>query len=108
MNWAWLVLAIGAEIASVAALKASDGLGRWPLVAAAMIAVALSYMALGLALRTIPMGVAYAVWAAAGIVATTAIGAWGFGQWPDPWTLLGIGFVLGGILILSTLAVARA
>ncbi len=104
MNWVWLAFAITAEVIATTALKASDGLTRMPFVFAAICCVALSFALLGLALRTIPMGVAYAVWAGAGIASITTIGAVGFGQWPDPLTYLGIGFVLVGVVILYTLA----
>ena len=106
MNWLWLLLAIGAEIGSVAALKASGGLDRLAFVGIAILAVGSSYMALGLALRSIPMGTAYAVWAGAGIAAVTLIGAVGFGQVPGPRTLVGIGCILAGIVLLFTSAAA--
>ncbi|GFE63841.1 DMT family transporter [Litoreibacter roseus] len=104
MNWVWLAFAIAAEVIATSALKASDGLIRMPYVLAAICCVALSFGLLGLALRTVPMGVAYAIWAGAGIASITAIGAFGFGQWPGPWTYLGIGFVLAGVVVLYTLA----
>lgn len=56
------------------------------------------------ALKDIPVGIAYAVWAGLGIVLVAGI-AWAlYGQKLDAWALVGIGMILGGVLVLNLLS----
>ncbi|MBR9972625.1 DMT family transporter [Magnetospirillum sulfuroxidans] len=80
MSWVYLFFAGLLEIAWAIGLKASDGFSR-PLISAATIAAILASLGLlGLAMRTLPMGTAYAVWSGIGIIGTTLIGVWFFGE----------------------------
>lgn len=74
MAWMYLFFAGLLEVAWAVGLKASDGFSR-PLVSAATIAAILASLGLlGLAVRDLPVGTAYAVWSGIGILGTTAIG----------------------------------
>lgn len=74
MPWIYLFFAGLLEVAWAVGLKASDGFSR-PLVSAATIAAIVASLGLlGLAVRDLPVGTAYAVWSGIGILGTTAIG----------------------------------
>jgi len=97
----WLVLAILCEVLATSFLKMADGFTR-PLPSAIVIlGYALAFYCLSMALRTIPVGIAYAIWCGVGIVLVTAV-AWTFyDQKLDGWALTAIGLILVGTLMLN-------
>lgn len=99
--WAWLALAIVAETLATTALKASDGFTRLLPSVVVVIGYAVAFYSLSLALRAIPVGIAYAVWAGVGIV-LIALFAWLlYGQKLDAPALLGIALIAAGIIALN-------
>ena len=75
MNYAYLFVAILCEVIATSALKAAEGFTRlWPSVVVA-VGYGLAFYFLSLTLRTIPVGVAYAVWSGIGIV-LIALAGW--------------------------------
>ncbi len=72
--WLALAVAIGFEIAGTSLLKASDGFAHWGLGIGAMACYWVCFGALAFAFKTIPVGVAYAIWSGVGIVAIAGIG----------------------------------
>lgn len=100
-SWIYLIIAIVAEVVATSALKASMAFTR-PVPAAITVAgYALAFYLLALALRSIPVGVAYAVWSGAGIVAIAAIGYFFFDQALDTAGMIGIALILAGVLVLN-------
>ncbi len=100
-QWAFLAIAIISEVAATSALKASAGFSRlWPsLVVVAGYAAAFYF--LSLTLRTIPIGVAYAIWSGAG-VALIALIAWIFyGQTLDAAAIIGLLLIVAGVIVLN-------
>ncbi|GGI76427.1 QacE family quaternary ammonium compound efflux SMR transporter [Polymorphobacter multimanifer] len=73
-GWLYLTLAIGLEIVATTLLKLSNGLEKWGFAAASIGIYALCFLVLAPALKSIPVGVAYAVWSGVGIVAMAVIG----------------------------------
>lgn len=104
MAWFHLFVAILAEVVATSALKASNGMTVVPAAVLTVAGYALSFYFLGLAFRSIPLGVAYAVWAGVGIVTVTLIGLFWFGQGIGVWGLVGISLILAGVLVLRVLA----
>jgi quaternary ammonium compound-resistance protein SugE len=101
MAWIYLTVAGLFEIAWAIGLKYTDGFTRllpslWTL--ASMI---LSIVLLGLALRTLPVGTAYAVWTGIGAVGTAALGIYLFAEPATVARLLCIGLILSGIVGLK-------
>ena len=96
-NLIFLVLAIVAEASGTTALKLSEQFTR-PVPA---VITVLSY---AIALRTIPIGVAYAVWAAMGIVLITIIGAVAFKQIPDLPAIIGMALIIAGVLVINLMS----
>ncbi|PZO91839.1 MAG: QacE family quaternary ammonium compound efflux SMR transporter [Sphingomonas sanxanigenens] len=96
-----LGVAIAAEVIATSALKASEGFTRpWPAIVT-LIGYGVAFYCLSLALRTIPVGVAYAIWSGVGIVAISIIGLALFGQRLDWPAIAGIGLILAGVLVLN-------
>jgi len=101
VTYAYLIVAIAFEVVATSALKATEGFTRlWPSLLT-IVGYALAFYFLSLTLRTIPVGIVYAVWSGAGIVLITAIGWVYFRQEIDPAGLLGIGLILAGVLVVN-------
>jgi small multidrug resistance pump len=100
-NWLLLAIAIVAEVIGTSALKLSDGFTRAAPSAVVIVSYALSFYLLALTLRSLPVGIVYAVWSGAGIVLIALIGAVFFRQTLDPPALLGIGLILAGVLVIN-------
>ena len=100
MPFAHLALAILAEVVGTSALKASNGFTVWAPSAVVIVAYSVSFYFLSLALRTIPVGVAYAIWSGVGIVLISAIGWVAFRQRLDAAALAGIGLIIAGVAVI--------
>lgn len=96
----FLILAILAETIGTSALQASQQFTRLLPSVVVVVAYALSFYLLALVLRTIPVGIAYAIWSGLGIVFIALIGWWVFGQRIDLPAILGMGLILAGILVI--------
>jgi quaternary ammonium compound-resistance protein SugE len=102
MAWLFLLIAGLCEIAWAIGLKFTEGFARVLPTIATVVAMAASIGFLGLALKSLPVGTAYAVWTGIGTVGTTALGIYLFNE---PLTLLRlacIGLILLGIIGLKT------
>ncbi len=98
MAWLFLVLAGCLEVIFALSLKASQGFTRlWPSVSF-VIAGACSFLLLSQALKTLPVGVAYAVWTGIGAAGTAIIGMLLFGESRDLFKILSLLLLLGGIV----------
>ena len=75
MGYWYLIIAIIAEVLATSALKQSDGFSRLLPSLVVMVGYGASFYFLSLVLRTVPVGVAYAVWAGLGIVVISIVGA---------------------------------
>ncbi|MEL6679086.1 MAG: multidrug efflux SMR transporter [Pseudomonadota bacterium] len=104
MPWLYLAIAIAGEIVGTSALKASEGFAKLGFGALAMLGYGVAFYFLALVLKTIPVGVAYAIWSGAGVAAITVIGAVVFGQKIDLYGLLGIGLIVAGVVVLNTMS----
>jgi quaternary ammonium compound-resistance protein SugE len=103
VNWVILFVAGLFEVAWAAGLKWSAGFTRfWPSVAT-IIALAASMTLLGIAVRTLPLGTAYAVWTGIGAVGTVLVGIAVFGEPVSAARLACLGMIVGGILGLKFL-----
>lgn len=101
MDWAILLLAGVFEILWAAGLKISDGLTRfWPTVAT-VVAMILSFVFLAQAVRTIPLGTAYAVWTGIGAVGAATVGILAFGEAVSPQRLVFLALIIAGIIGLQ-------
>lgn len=101
MHWMYLMVAILAEIFATSALKSADGFTRFLPSIGVIAGYSISFYCLSLALRTIPIGVAYALWCGIGVVAIAFIGLLVYGQRLDIPAVMGLGLILGGVLVIQ-------
>lgn len=105
-HWIFLAIAIVSEVVATSALKAAAGFTRlWPsLVVVAGYAAAFYF--LSLTLRSIPVGVAYAIWSGVGVALITLI-AWVFyGQTLDIPACIGLSLIVLGVVVLQAFSKA--
>src|SRR5690554_8143729 len=95
-SWLFLAVAIAGEVVATSALKSSHGFTRLLPSVVVVTGYSIAFYFLSLALKAIPVGVAYAVWAGAGIALVTAIAWWVHGQRLDVWGFVGIGLIVSG------------
>jgi small multidrug resistance pump len=107
-NYLFLTIAIIAEVIATSALKASNGFTNLLPSILVMIGYGIAFYCLSLTLRTIPVGIAYAIWSGAGIVLVSLIGWALYGQKLDFWAIVGIGFIILGVLIVNLLSRSAA
>ena len=100
---AWLAL-LGAgllEVGWALGLKYSDGLTRfWPTVATVS-AIALSFLLMALALRSLPFGTAYAVWTGIGAVGSILVGMLLYSESTDPVRIICLTLIVAGMVGLK-------
>lgn len=101
MVYLFLALAIVAEVIGTSALKASEGFTRLGPSLLVVAGYGLAFYLLGLVLRSMPVGIAYAYWAGLGIVLVTLVGILVYGERPDLPALLGLGMIVGGVVVIQ-------
>lgn len=102
MAWLFLIGAIAAEVTATLALRASDGFTRFQPSVLVIAGYSVAFYLLSLALvRGMPLAIAYAVWAAAGIALITAIGVFFLGEHLTWLQVLGITLLVGGVLAIE-------
>lgn len=103
-TYAALVIAVVFEIIATSFLKASEQFTRlWPTVMMGLCYMAAFYF-LSYTLRTMPVGIAYALWSGIGIVLISLVGLIVFHQSLDLPALVGIGLILAGVLIINLMS----
>jgi small multidrug resistance pump len=97
----WLALAIGSEIIATVSLKLSDGFSKPIPSVVVVLGYGLSFYALSITLRSIPLGVVYAVWSGIGTAAIVLIGVFLFREMLDAVKVAGIGLIIIGVVMLN-------
>jgi len=101
VNYLYLAGAILFEVAATSALRASDGMTRIVPTIVCLIGYAAAFYLLSLTLRTVPVGVAYAIWSGVGIVLIALIGTFWFKQPIDVAAILGMILIVAGVGVIS-------
>jgi len=99
--WAYLGLAIVAEVIATSALKASAGFSRPGPSAVVVIGYGISFYFLSLTLQSIPVGVTYAIWSGVGIVLITLVAWLVYGQALDAAAIVGLSLIIAGVAVLN-------
>ncbi|MVS99519.1 DMT family transporter [Devosia marina] len=107
-SYAFLAVAIVAEVIATTALKASEGFSNLLPSVLVVVGYGVAFYCLSMTLRTLPVGIAYAIWSGAGIVLVSLLGWLVYGQKLDPWAVLGIGLIMSGVLVLNLLSKSTA
>jgi small multidrug resistance pump len=101
MHWLYLFIAIVAEVVGTSALRAAEGFTR-PVPSILVVAgYAIAFYFLSLTLKTIPIGLAYAVWSGVGIVLITTFGYVYYKQALDTPALVGMGLIVAGVVVIN-------
>ena len=103
-NWIFLCVAIIAEVIATSALKSSEGFSKPIASVIVVLGYIIAFYCLSLTLKTIPVGIAYAIWSGVGIVLVTIIAWIVFGQKLDVWGIIGIALIMSGVLVLNLLS----
>ena len=100
LHYVYLIIAVAAETIGTSALQASQQFSRLGPSIVVVISYGLAFYLLSLTLRTLPVGIMYAIWSGLGIVLIAFIGWAVFGQRLDLPAVLGMSMILGGILVI--------
>ena len=108
MAYLYLAIAIVSEVIATTALKASEEFTR-PVPSAIVVAgYATAFYCLSLCLRSIQIGVVYAIWSGVGMVLVTIAAAIVYNELPDAWGILGIALIVAGVAVLQLLSDVKA
>ena len=107
-NYVFLAIAIIAEVIATSALKASQSFTQLLPSILVIVGYGVAFYCLSLTLRTIPVGIAYAIWSGAGIVLVSLIGFALYGQKLDVWAMVGIGLIIAGVMVINLLSKSTA
>lgn len=103
MSWPYLYLAVAivAEVIGTSALKAAEGFTKPLPSLIVIVGYGIAFYCLSLALKVIPVGIAYAVWSGVGVALITLVGWVVFKQRLDAWALLGLGLIVAGVVVIQ-------
>ncbi len=104
MSWVYLFVAGLFEIGWAIGLKYTHGFTRLVPTVLTAISMALSLGLLGIALKTLPVGTAYAVWTGVGAVGTAILGVWLLGEPASAGRIACIGLIVAGIIGLKVVS----
>ena len=99
MPYIYLAIAIITEVIATSALKASAEFTKIVPSLVVVVGYGVSFYFMTLVLRTIPVGITYAVWS--GIVLVTIVGAFLYNQIPDFPAAIGIGLIVLGVVVIN-------
>lgn len=96
-----LLAAIGCEVGATTALNYTHQFTKLIPSVITVVGYVASFYLLSMALRTIPIGIAYALWSGLGIIMITLIGVLAFKQTPDLPALIGIALIMAGVIVIN-------
>ncbi len=101
MTYIYFAAAIISEVVATSALKASEQFTKLTPSLIVIIGYCISFYLVTLVLRTIPVGITYAIWAGVGIVLVALVGAILYRQIPDIPAVIGMGLIIAGVVIIN-------
>ena len=101
MGYWYLTIAIVAEVIATNALKSSDEFTKLIPSIVVVIGYGVAFYFLSLVLKTIPVGIAYAIWAGMGVVLVAIVAAILFRQIPDLPAIIGMALIVSGVAIIN-------
>ena len=100
-HWLILGIAIISEVIATSALKASDGFTRLLPSVIVVVGYGIAFYCLALVLRTLPVGIVYAIWSGVGVALIALVGWLLYGQTLDLPAIVGIGLIVAGVIVLN-------
>lgn len=101
MAYGYLILAVVAEVIATASLKASEGFTRIIPSMAVVAGYGIAFYCLGIVLKSIPVGIAYAIWSGLGIILITGVGKVVFKQSLDAPAIMGMALIIAGVVVIN-------
>ena len=101
MHYLYLALAIALEVLGTSLLGKSEGFTKWWFAVGSLLSYGVSFYILSLALRNIPLGVAYAIWSGVGIVLTAIVSVLVFKNKIDLPFVLGTLLIIAGVVVIN-------
>ena len=101
MTYIYFAVAIVTEVVATSALKASEEFTKLIPSLIVIVGYCISFYLVTLVLRTIPVGITYAIWAGVGIVLVALVGAILYRQIPDIPAVIGMGLIIAGVVIIN-------
>jgi len=101
MAYIYLAIAIVAEVVATSSLKASEEFTQLVPSILVIAGYSLSFYFMMLTLRSIPVGITYAIWSGLGIVLVAAVAAVWYKQIPDMPAMLGMGLIIAGVVVIQ-------
>ena len=101
MSYLYLGIAIIAEVVATSALKSSQGFTKPLASSVVVVGYCIAFYCLSIVLKTIPIGIAYAIWAGLGIVLITIVGYFFYQQKLDSAAVIGMTLIVGGVVIIN-------
>ncbi len=108
MPYLFLFVAISAEVVGTTFLKLAEGFTKPVPSVLTVLSYAVAFYFLSLTLRTIPVGVAYAIWSGVGIVLIALVGWLLLGQKLDAPAMLGMALIVAGVVVLNVFSKTAA
>ncbi len=99
-----LVVAIVFEVLGTSAMQAAQHFTKAVPTATMIVCYAIAFFCLSYTLKSIPVGIAYAIWSGLGIVLISLVGYFVFGQKLDLAAVVGLGLIIAGVLVLNLLS----
>ncbi len=104
----YLAMAIVAEVIATTMLKASEGFTRlWPSLVV-VIGYGVAFWGLSMVVKTMPLGIVYAIWSGMGIVLVSIAAVFVYQQKLDLPAVLGMGLIIAGVLVINLLSKTAA
>lgn len=100
MTYVYLFLAIVAEVIATSSLKAAEGFTKLGPSLLVVIGYFAAFFLLSLVLRTMTVGIAYAIWSGVGIILLAIVGAVAFREIPDMPAVIGMGLIIAGVIVI--------
>ena len=106
--WMLLLLAIAAEVVGTSCLKLSDGFSRLGPSVVVVLAYITSMLLLSQVVKSIPLGITYAMWSGIGIIAIVLVGLLVYRQTPTTMQLFGMALITAGVVIVNLSGYGKA
>lgn len=101
MSYFYLALAIIAEVIATSTLKASEELTKLVPTLIVIAGYATAFYCMTLAMRTIPLGITYALWSGLGIVLISIVGIFWYDEKLDLPAIIGMGLIIAGVIVMK-------
>ncbi|MEA1917297.1 MAG: multidrug efflux SMR transporter [Campylobacterota bacterium] len=101
MVYVHLAVAIVAEVVATSALKASDSFSKLFPSLLVIVGFGIAFYSLTIVMKSLPVGVTYAIWSGTGVVLIGIVGAVVYKQIPDLPAIIGMGLIIAGVVVIN-------